>query len=125
MRNSKRSQKLMQQTLLRPLEESETILRELVKMSLRLHKPMSEEYQRVLLTDLNCYPVSAIEYALDCWGRNSKVLPCLADLLALLRSYMADKMAFETCGNCDTGWVRGFKDKAGNEAVKRCECVQR
>jgi hypothetical protein len=125
MRSSKRSPKMMQQQLLRPLEESETILQELVKMSLRLHKPMSEEYQRVILQDLACYPVAAIEYALDSWGRNSKVLPTLSDLLALLRSYMADKMTFETCGNCDTGWVRGFKDAAGNEAVKRCSCVQR
>ena len=123
MRNSKRSPKTTQQQLLRPLEESETVLRELVKMSLRLHKPMSEEYQSVILQDLGCYPVSAIEYALDSWGRNAKVLPTLADLLALLNSWMAEKMEFQTCGHCDTGWVDAGPDKAGNRSVKRCECV--
>src|SRR5208337_2592650 len=112
-----------QQTLLRPVEESEKICDELVKMSLRLHKPMSEEYQRQLLSDLGCYPVKAIEYALDSWGRNAKVLPTLADLLQLLNSWMADKILFETCGKCDTGWIEAGPDKAGNRAVQRCECV--
>src|SRR5208337_1480707 len=112
-----------QQTLLRPVEESEKICDELVKMSLRLHKPMSEEYQRQLLSDLGCYPVKAIEYALDSWGRNAKVLPTLADLLQLLNSWMADKVFVQTCGNCDSGWVDGGLDKAGNQSVKRCSCV--
>jgi len=123
MRNSKHLRNSTQQTLLRPLEESETILRELVKMSLRLHKPMSEEYQRQILSDLGCYPVKAIEYALDSWGRNSKVLPTLADLLQLLNSWMADKVFVQTCGTCDSGWIEAGLDKAGNRAVKRCSCV--
>ena len=123
MLNSKHSQKLTQQTLLRPLEESEMILRELVRMSLRLHKPMSEEYQRQILSDLLPYPLKAIEYAVDSWGRNSKVLPTLVDLLQLLNVWMADNVACETCGKCDSGWVDAGLDHAGNSAVKRCECV--
>jgi len=122
-RQARRSPNETQAVLLRPPEESQRILVALVEMSLRLHKPMSEEYQRQILKDLSSYPVQAIEYSLDNWGRNAKVLPSLADLLQLLRSWMADKITFETCGNCDTGWVDAGLDDKGNRAVKRCACV--
>jgi hypothetical protein len=124
-KRARRSQNETQQTLLRPLEESEKILSALVKMSLRLHKPMSQEYQEQILADLGPYPVAAIDYALDAWGRNAKVLPTLADILGLLRSWAANNVIVETCGNCDSGWIAGYKDKGGNPAVKRCECGQK
>jgi hypothetical protein len=94
-------------------------------MSLRLGKPLSGERMEQLLADLTPYPVPAIDWALDNWGRNAKIMPTLADLLGLLQSYMAEHTAVEFCGNCDTGWVEAGPDHAGNRAVKRCECVSR
>jgi hypothetical protein len=124
-KREKRSLNETQQTLLRPLEESEKILSAITTMSTRLGRPLSEERIQQWLRDLANYPIAAIEYAMDNWGRNAKQLPTLADLLTLLRSWAADKVLIETCGKCDSGWVPGGKDKAGNDAVVRCECIQR
>lgn len=124
--DKRRSQTETQQTLLRPLEESSKILADLVRMGLRLRRPMSDAWMAQFCHDTNSYPLAAVLYAIDQWGQSAKALPELSQTLALIRSYMADKVFFETCGNCDSGWIRGgFKDKAGNEAVKRCECVER
>jgi hypothetical protein len=50
-----------------------------------------------LISDLGPYPVQAIEWALDSWGRNAKVLPAFADLLQLLRSWISDSGMAEKC----------------------------
>lgn len=71
----------------RPLEESSKILHAMVKMATRLGKPMSGERMDQLLADLGPYPVAAIDWALDSWARNAKVLPALADLLQLVRTW--------------------------------------
>ena len=76
-----------QGVLLRPLEESERVLQAMVTMAARIGKPFSEERMQQLHDDLGNYPVAAIEWSLDVHGRNSKVLPALADLLQLLRTW--------------------------------------
>lgn len=122
-KEQKRSPNETQGVLLRPLGESEKIDDAFLQMSNRLGRPLGQERMEQLQRDLANYPVAAIEYALDSWGRNAKVLPALADLLTLLTSYMSQhSTGRQTCGQCDSGWIRGFKDKAGNDAVKRCEC---
>jgi hypothetical protein len=109
----------------RPLNEQDKIDSALQTMCRRLNKVMTAERINLWHEDLAPYPVAAIEYALECWGKNAKALPTFADLSGLLNSWVADNMQTQFCGNCDTGWIRGFKDHAGNDAVKRCECVQR
>lgn len=98
MRNrERRSPTATQGTLERPLEQCSKILNALVVMATRLGKPMSAERQDQLLHDLEPYPVQAIEWALDSWGRNAKVLPALSDLLQLLRTWHAENVAEENC----------------------------
>ena len=45
-----------------------------------------------LLDDLGSYPVEAIEYALDCWGRNAKQLPALGDLVQIVRTWHVENI---------------------------------
>jgi len=111
-KREKRSLNETQTVLVRPLEESSLILNAMVKMALRLHKPMSEDFQNQLLSDLGPYPVPAIEWALDSWGRNAKVLPTLSDLLGLLRTWYSDTVS-EVC-ECEHLHGRGY----GLEDVK-------
>ena len=119
----KPSQSAIPGTHERLLEESSKILHAMVVMSNRLGRPMSGDRMDQLLADLAHYPVRGIEWALDNWGRNAKALPVLSDILKLLQAWSLENVIIETCGNCDSGWVRGFKDKAGNDAVKRCSCM--
>ena len=100
----KHSQNETQQVLLRPQEELERVLAALVTMSHRIGKPFSEARMQQLSDDLASYRVAAIEWALDCWSRNSKVLPALADLLQLLRTWQAENIAEE---NCDCSHLHG------------------
>jgi hypothetical protein len=52
-------------------------------------------------------------------------IPSFPPTPAEIRKYVPP-LEIVTCGNCDSGWIRdGSKDKFGNEAVKRCECLQR
>lgn len=81
----------------RPLSECSRILAGFVAMAARIGKPFSGERQDQLLRDLEPYPVQAIEWALDAWGRNARVLPALSDLLQLLRAWHADNAAEEKC----------------------------
>jgi hypothetical protein len=76
-----------QQVLLRPQQELDRVLAAMVAMSNRIGKPFSEARMDQLNTDLGGYPVEAIEWSLDSWGRNAKVLPALSDLLQLLRTW--------------------------------------
>ena len=85
-----------QGTLARPLSECSKILDAMTSMSLRLGKPMSSERMNQLLADLEPYPVSAILWAFDSWGRSAKVMPVLSDLLQLLRTWHTDHVQ-ETC----------------------------
>src|ERR1035438_2014552 len=93
----KRSQKETQGQLLRPQNELDRVLDALVKMATRIGKPFSETRMQQLSDDLNNYPVESIEWATDAWGRNAKVLPALADLIGLLRTWHQAK-AYE--GKC-------------------------
>lgn len=83
----KHSQSAIQGQLLRPQSESERVLQALVTMATRIGKPFSEARMQQLHDDLANYPVEAIEWALDSWARNAKVLPALADLLQLVRTW--------------------------------------
>jgi hypothetical protein len=95
----------MQQTLLRPLEESSKILAAITAMALRLGRSMSGERMEQLLNDLAPYPVAAIEWALDSWGRNAKTLPALSDLLQLLRTWFVEnEPEGRDCSLDDTGY---------------------
>lgn len=98
MRNrERRSPRETQQALLRPLEESSKILAAMTAMSNRIGKPFSGERMDQLLHDLEVYPVNAVEWALDSWSRNARVLPALSDLLQLLRTWHAENVAEENC----------------------------
>ena len=126
MQSNRPSQNEMQPELERPSHESDRIDNALLVMSTRLGRAVSADRVAQWHKDFSPYPIQAIEYALDSWGRNGKMMPALSELLGLLRTYTAEHVFFELCGKCDTGWVRdGSKDKAGNEAVRRCECVSR
>lgn len=96
MAKSRRLQSRTQQELLRPLEESDRVLQALVKMATRIGKPFSEARMQQLHDDLVSYPVEAIEWAADTIGRNSKVLPALADFLKLLSTWQ-----YEDAGDRD------------------------
>jgi hypothetical protein len=125
MRNTvKPSQNVTKQELERPLEQQDRIDLALFQMSNRIGRPLSVDRINQWHQDLFPYSVKAIEFALDSWGRSAKVLPTFADLLTLLRAWSSDHIEIEYCGKCDTGWLRGFKDKAGNDAVKRCDCIK-
>jgi hypothetical protein len=114
-----------QQTLLRPQQESSRILDLLVEMSLRLVRPMSEEWMQQFLKDTNSFPLPAVEHMISEWGASGKALPKLAETNMLLNIYMAQHAHIELCGNCDSGWKEAGLDKKGNRAVSRCECVSR
>lgn len=118
------SQSVTKAQLDRPLEQQDKIDMALFQMSNRIGRPLSVDRINQWHQDLFPYSVKAIEFALDSWGRSAKVLPAFADLLSLLRSWSSEHAQIEYCVHCDTGWVRGFKDKAGNDAVKRCECMK-
>lgn len=49
-------------------------------------------------------------------------IPSFPATPAEIRKYIPPAVV-STCGNCSDGWIRGFKDAAGNEAVRRCLCV--
>jgi hypothetical protein len=114
-----------QQILLRPLQESNKILDLLVEMSLRINRPMSEEWMKQFLKDTNNFPMLAVEHMIQEWGSTGKALPKLSETKQIIEIYIAEHTALELCGHCDTGWVHGFKDAKGKDAVKRCECVSR
>jgi hypothetical protein len=88
-----------QGVLLRPLGESEKIEDALLQMSNRLGRPLSQERIEQFQRDLGSYPVSAIEWTLDSWARNLKVLPALSDLLQLLRTWHVENMPEEKCSD--------------------------
>lgn len=96
-----------QQTLLRPLEESERILCALGTMSTRLGRPLNEERIKQWMDDLANYPVEAIEWSLDTWARNGRQLPTLADLLQLLRTWQVD-VSFERPCECEDRHGKGY-----------------
>ena len=114
-----------QGVLIRPSSESDKILNALDQMATRLHRPLTDKWINQFLADVNSYQVGAVEYALDSWGRNGKGLPTPANLTPLLESWSSQNVEVQFCGNCDTGWVAGYTDRAGNAAVKRCECVSK
>ena len=91
------------QTLLRTPDESSKILGAMVQMANRIGKPFSEARLQQLHDDLGPYPVAAIEWSLDSWGRNSKVLPTLSDLLQLLRTWHVASQA----EGCDCKHLHG------------------
>lgn len=67
---------------------------------------------------------AAVIWAFEAWNRNGKFFPRPAEILEHIHTFNslpANKVQF--CGKCDTGWISGFTDRAGNDAVKRCECV--
>jgi len=107
MARSRRLPKGTQQELLRPLEESDRILQALVKMATRIGKPFSEARMQQLHDDLSSYSVEAIEWAVDCHGRNSKVLPALADLLKLLSTWQYDNVDDRDRSEDGTGYNGG------------------
>ena len=107
MRNQeKRSQSETQQTLLRPLKESSKILAAITAMALRLGKPMSGERMEQLLNDLAPYPVQAIEWAFDTWGKTAEKLPTLSNILKLLETWHGDHVE-ERC-DCSHLHGRGY-----------------
>lgn len=62
-----------------------------------------------LLKDLAPYRVTAIEWALDRWGRNESKLPSLADLLELLREYYLNDSA-KCDAECQSRHGKGYWD---------------
>jgi len=77
------------------------------------------------------YPVKAIDFAFDNWGRNGKVWPKPANILELIAAWnLSNKPEFKGCSNCEDGWIRVFDGKTwGGHAVdpkvgmvKRCQC---
>ena len=120
----KPSQSAMLQATARPLKEQEQIDLALYQMALRLHRTMSAEVINQWHRDLASYPVKAIEWVMAEWANTQPKMPTWADILKLLREWAAKNVIKETCGNCDSGWITGFKDKAGNAAVKRGDCCK-
>src|ERR1700690_41395 len=120
----KPSQSAMLRATEGPLKEQEQIDLALYQMALRVHRTMSAEGINQWHRDLPSYPVKGIEWARAEWGSNQSKMPAWGDIKKLLREWATNNVIHETCGNCDTGWLRGFKDKAGNDAVKRCECMK-
>lgn len=108
--NSRRhSQSAIQGQLLRPQNESERVLQMLVQMAARVGKPFSEARMQQLHDDLAHYPVEAIDWALDSWSRNSKVLPALADLLQLLRTWSVENVLQQQCEpECQARHGKGY-----------------
>ena len=100
----RRSPNVTQTTLLRPPEESDRVLQALVQMATRIGKPFSEQRMQQFHDDLISYPVQAIEYFCDCWGRSAKVLPALSDALALVQTWYADH---SEPTNCDCSHLHG------------------
>jgi hypothetical protein len=99
MRISNSRRRLQSETteqVLRPLDESQRVLAAMVQMATRIGKPFSEARMQQLHDDLHAYPVDGIEWAIDSWSRNSKVLPALSDLLQLLRTWHVENVQ-ETC----------------------------
>lgn len=94
--NKRRLPSGTQGQLLRPQHESDRVLQALVTMATRIGRPFSEARMQQLHDDLGSYPVEAIEWAIDCWSRNAKVLPALADLLQLLKTWHVTSSEEET-----------------------------
>lgn len=106
---ARRSQNETQGQLLRPVIECSKILDAIAAMSLRLGRPMSAERQDQLLRDLENYPVAAIEWAIDNWGKNAKTLPVLGDLVQLLRTWHVDNDPRNSCEpECQARHGRGY-----------------
>lgn len=108
----------------RPLAQQDQIDAALLKMSHRIGRPLSVDRINQWHEDLAPYPVEAIEWVMDSWGREKKTLPSLSELLDLIRSWSSTNATHRYCGNCNSGWLTGFKDRAGNDAVKRCPCMK-
>ena len=99
-----------QQELLRPSSESDRILLALGTMATRLGKPLNEERINQWLADTNNYPVDAVEWAVDSWSRNAKVLPTLADLLQLIRTWYKETEFDPTQNFGNIGQGYGWSD---------------
>jgi hypothetical protein len=109
MQRQRRSPSATQTQLLRRPHESERVLQALVTMATRIGRPFTETRMQQLCDDLNNYPVDAIEWALDAWGRNAKVLPALADLIQLLRTWHQEKAYDGKCSpECEASHGKGL-----------------
>ena len=83
---------------------------------------------------LQPYPLKAIEYAFESWGRNGKQFPKPANILELVGAWSLsnNSVEFRSCGVCTEGWVYltegrtigGHSLKLGDRMVKRCECLE-
>lgn len=120
-KRERRSPNAIQGQLLRPQEELQRVLQALVTMSQRIGKPFSEERMQQFSSDLNNYPVEGIEWAMDNWGRNAKALPTLADILAMLRTWLIPSAGRKRdepgCEQCEQGWI------VTNPEAKKCDWV--
>jgi hypothetical protein len=86
----RRSQSETKQAILRPSSELDRIDKALFLMATRLGKTITAERINLWHQDLSSYPVDAIEFCFDAWGRNAKVLPTLSDILGLIRTWHKD-----------------------------------
>lgn len=128
MRNTKHSQNGTQDQPWRPQEESLRILQAMVVMATRIGKPFPEDRQRQLLADLGNYPVEAIEYAFDAWGRNAEKLPALKNLIGILNSWniptAKKKRDIAGCSQCQQGFiVTNPEAKKCDWIVRNCDCL--
>jgi hypothetical protein len=83
----------------RPLHELDRVLAAITAMAARIGRPFSETRMDQLITDLAPYPVQAIEWALDSWGRSAEKLPSLSNILKLLDTWHTDHVE-QKC-DCD------------------------
>lgn len=81
---------------------------------------------------LKPYPLKAIEFAFENWGRNGKQFPKPANILELIGAWRLSQNTeeFVSCGICTKGWIYLTEGrtigvhalKLGEQMVKRCEC---
>jgi hypothetical protein len=126
-KQGKLSQKRTKTVIERPLKESDAICDALGKMATRLAKTISEDWIRQWLEDTSNYPVDAVLYALDSWGRNARKLPALADIIGILQSEMIPEHGTTRpagCDSCNQGWiVVNPEAKPSDYKMKRCACL--
>jgi len=129
MRNNsqKRLQSETKGQVVRPSSEQDRIDSALDLMCRRLNKVLTAERINLWHADLASYPVEAIEYVLDAWGRNARALPVLSDLVGMLRTWMIPTRRRRDepgCPDCVQGWqVTNPTAKKSDWKMVPCPCL--
>lgn len=107
-RTGRRSQQETKQQLIRPENEQEKIDDALSLMATRVRGVLTERMFEMWHRDLAVYPLDAIEWALDTYGRMAKRLPALGDITELLKTWQGSVPTYGCEQECQELHGKGY-----------------